>query len=420
MNNYTTETYQMKRKILNFADKISVGMCKPTQKFAQDMIYGISKNKSVYLTDVARSLKESIKLNNTVDRLVTNLMNLGGEKLDAMKQNYYDEVLKFLPNDTVIVLNDDSDLNKEYSKKLEDLDIVRDASCQIERHVPGYKVCEYVALTENEKSPISLYSKIYSTKSEGFESENTETIDGEDEVIKILNGRTLVFVRDRGYDSSVFFKKDILEDNKFVTRLKGNRNVIFNGQTINVKKLAEKRKGLIKTKLIYKGENKPCKISYMKVELPFIKGKTVTLVCIYGLNEEEPMMLLTNLEVNNKDDALHVARLYFLRWRVEEYFKAKKQNYNWENSLVRTLESMNNLNFFLTCVMAFMSIMIEIKKDSKLSKLILERAQSLKEKAIIYLGMMSDGIFEILKFARTGISEWRPKKVENKQLSLNL
>ena len=70
--------------------------------------------------------------------------------------------------------------------------------------------------------------------------------------------------------------------------------------------------------------------------------------------------------------------------------------------------------------MTFMSTMIEVKNDSKLSKLVLERAQALKVKAIVYLGMMSSGIFEILKFARTGISEWRDKKVENRQLSMNL
>lgn len=41
--------------------------------------------------------------------------------------------MKYLPEDYVIILNDDTDLNKEYSKKLEDLSIVRDASSQEEK-----------------------------------------------------------------------------------------------------------------------------------------------------------------------------------------------------------------------------------------------------------------------------------------------
>ena len=37
------------------------------------------------------------------------------------------------------------------------------------------------------------------------------------------------------------------------------------------------------------------------------------------------MMLLTNLKVKDKESAEHLVRLYFLRWRIEEYFKAKKE-----------------------------------------------------------------------------------------------
>ncbi len=82
-------------------------------------------------------------------------MNLEEEEIFKIKTNYYEEVMKNLPEDYVIVLNDDTDLNKEYSKKLEDLSIIKDASSQNDKYVNGYKVCEYVALSKNKKSPIS-------------------------------------------------------------------------------------------------------------------------------------------------------------------------------------------------------------------------------------------------------------------------
>lgn len=47
---------------------------------------------------------------------------------------------------------------------------------------------------------------------------------------------------------------------------------------------------------MYKGKNKECSISYTRVKLPVYKSKEISLVIIYGLSEE-PMMLLTNLEV---------------------------------------------------------------------------------------------------------------------------
>ena len=87
--------------------------------------------------------------------------------------NYLNEVSKNIDKENAIVLFDDSDINKEYSKKLEDLDRIIDASSQDKKIVNGYHVCEATVLTKNEKQPISIYSKIYSCKSHNFISKNT-------------------------------------------------------------------------------------------------------------------------------------------------------------------------------------------------------------------------------------------------------
>ena len=331
--------------------------------------------------------------------------------------------MKYLPEDSVIVLNDDTDINKEYSKKLENLCTVRDASSQIERYVNGYKVCEYVALTEKTKTLVSLYSKIYSIESDSFVSENEETKLGEQKVISILKqyNKKPIFVRDRGYDANEFLISDIKNDIKFVTRLKGNRHLLFKEKKRIVEKVAKERKGKIVTKLIYRGENKECSISYTKVKLPTYKEKDIALFTIHGLSDDGiPMMLLTNLDVNDKVSAEHIVRLYFLRWRIEEYFKAKK-SFNWENSLLRTLESMNNLNLFLTMAMTHIAILVEKKDKNFHSNIILERANSIKKEYLVYLSTMATGIVGILKYARTGIRDWHTKKDKNKgQLKFKL
>lgn len=422
MTNYTTETYQMKRGIVNFCENISMGTYKRSQKLTSDIVYGILSSKSCLLSEISRKLKEKIKLCNTVDRLSNNLANVDKEEIEKIKGNYYKEVMKYIPEEYVVVLNDDSDLNKEYSKKLEDLCIVRDASSQVERYVNGYKVCEYTALSTKIKSPISLYSKVYSTTSDEFISENDETIKGEEEVIKILatQNKKPILVRDRGYDANEYLVKDIKEDNKFVTRLRGNRYLLFKGKKRIVEEVANERKGKIVTKLMYKGENKECSIGYTRVQLPAYKGKDINLVTIHGLNEET-MILLTNLDVKGKEDAEHIVRLYFLRWRIEEYFEVKK-SYNWENSLVRSLKSMNNLNVFLTIAMFYMSTIAEKLDKNYYSNIIIERAKSLKEKFIVYLSVISIGIFEILKYAHTGIRDWQKirQREKYKQLCLKI
>ncbi len=66
-----------------------------------------------------------------------------------------------------------------------------DTSDPGEKVVNGYHVCEAVILGKNEKQPISVYSEIYSCKSEGFVKKNQYTMESIDTVINVLN---------RGYD----------------------------------------------------------------------------------------------------------------------------------------------------------------------------------------------------------------------------
>lgn len=41
MNNFTTNTYEMKKEIVNFSKNISLGVNKSTSKFVLDMQYGL-------------------------------------------------------------------------------------------------------------------------------------------------------------------------------------------------------------------------------------------------------------------------------------------------------------------------------------------------------------------------------------------
>ena len=69
------------------------------------------------------------------------------------------------------------------------------------------------------------------------------------------------------------------------------------------------------------------------------------MVIVYGLSEERPLILLTNRSIHSKEDVIKVVRLYFYRWRVEEYFRSKKQEYDFENMRVRSLKAMNCFKF---------------------------------------------------------------------------
>ena len=159
-------------------------------------------------------------------------------------------------------------------------------------------------------------------------------------------------------------------------------------------------------------------LSYTKATLPYNKEE-YTLVIVYGLSEESPMKLLTNLKIKDKKDVIRIARLYLSRWRIEEYFRGKKQEYDFENMRVRTLKSMNNLNMMLSIHLGHIAILAD-KIDNLLTIKIIYASKSLKEKAVVWLGQMARGIKEMLKYAHEGIKRWQDIEVKDtRQLSFN-
>lgn len=418
MTNFTTNSYEMKRDLINFSKKITNGISKPEEKFIMDMLFGISKSSSTLISEISRGLKEDIKLGYTIERLCNHLSSFSNEK--AIMTNYYNECKDYL-SDEPIVLFDDSDITKIYGKKFEDLDRVVDGSSLNKNIKPGYHVCEAVVLGKNEKQPISLYSKIYSTKSKNFESGNKYTLYSIDTCINILAKR-FIGVFDRGYDSNQIINYMDETNNGFVIRMNDKRNFLFKGKQKNAYKEALKRKGKIRMELWF--DNKEVHevyISHTKVTMPFNK-KNYELVFCYGLSEERPLILLTNLDISSKEDVIKVVRLYFSRWRIEEYFRAKKQEYDFENIRVRTLKSMNNLNMLLTVYLGYVSMLSE-KIDKKLLTIkIIESSKSLRKKVVVWLSQMARGIKEILTYCHTGIKEWQviEKRNKLKQIQLKL
>ena len=421
MNNFTTNTYEMKREILNFSKKVSEGVNKATTKFVMDMQYGLAKGGSCLISNIARSLDENIKLNYTIDRLCDNLSNMYQEEKEIIWNNYLNEVSKNIDKENAIVLFDDSDINKEYSKKLEDLDRVIDGSSQDKKIVNGYHVCEATVLSMNNKQPMSIYSKIYSCKSKNFVSKNTYTLESIKAAENMI-GEKFIGVFDRGYDDNKIFKYMSNNKHEFVVRLDDERILLFKGKKRSVGEVAKTRKGKISYKALFDdSEEYELMLSYTKATLPANKEE-YTLVIVYGLSEKSPMKLLTNINIKDKADVIKVVRLYLSRWRIEEHFRGKKQEYDFENMRVRTLESMNTLNMMLTIHLGHIAILAD-KIDKKLLTIkILYASKSLKDKSIVWLSQIARGIKNILAYAHTGIRDWLEIETRKKfkQLELKL
>lgn len=414
MNNFTTNTYEMKREILNFSEKIAKKLSKSEKKFIQDIEYGIAASGSCLISDISRSLNEDIKIKNTIERLCDNLNSF--DDTETLYNNYIEEIGDIYGKEPV-VLFDDSDISKVYGKKFEDLDDVIDASSQDKKVTKGYHVCEATILTEKENQLISVYSQIYSCKSKDFKSMNDYTFKSIKAAKKVLN-RKFIGVFDRGYDDNKII--DYMDDNYFVIRMNDRRVFLFKGKKKNVYEEAKKRKGKIRMTLWFDdNEEYEVYISHTKVTLPH-NGKDYELVFCYGLSEERPLILLTNRKIHSKDDVIKVVRLYFSRWRIEEYFRAKKQEYKFENIRLRTLKGINNLNLFLTIHLGHINKLAEEINRKLLSIKIIEASKSIRNKVIIWMSQFARGIKKILSYAHTGIKEWQKIEIRDKYKQLAL
>ena len=415
MSHYTSNTYQMKREILTFSNKISKKLSKPDRKFSADMIYGLLASQSCLLTDIIDQLHEPIQKVNSVERL-TNHLKKGISKTSL--SNYLRLVSTWVPQDPIIYI-DDSDIVKPNGWKFEALGLVRDGSKSTTTksvYEKGYHVTEACVLTK-KNHPVSFFSNVHSSKEKNFTSINDITFSAIERATVLFP--TATFVLDRGYDDNkIFLKLEELKQ-KYVIRLTTRRKLFFHGNWVTATRLGAQRKGKIKTSVFYKGKQQDIYLSHVKVQITASK-QPITLVLVYGL-KEQPMMLASNQPIHSKEDVIKIALLYFSRWKIEEYFRSKKQLFQWENFRVRTLLAINCLNFYITSCMAFLAHISMKSETNALKSTILTQANGIKKKIVFWYYRIAKGIARILSYAKEGVRLWfRTKRPKYQQLRLTL
>lgn len=415
MAHFTSNTYQLKREILTFSKKISKKLPKPEKKFVADISYGILASRSCLLTDIADQLHEDTKKINTVDRLSRHLMK--GTSKPALSA-YLNQIKKWVPSEPVIHI-DDSDVVKSEGYQFESLGWVRDGSestASKSVYKKGYLVTEATVLTHNDH-PVSFFSEIHSSKEKAFTSINNITFSAIQRGASLFGKAT--FVMDRGYDDNkMFLKLDSLHQD-FVIRLTAKRKLLYHNKWVFATELRNRRKGKIKLPLYYKGNMHEAYLSHVKVQITASK-KDIYLVLVYGITEH-PMMLATNKEIKSKEDVRKVARLYFSRWKIEEYFRCKKQVFQFEDFRVRKLSAINALNFYITLCMAFLAYISMKSETNALKVAIIQTADPIKEKVFFCYYRLAKGIWGILSYAKEGVRLWfRTKRPAYRQLHLRL
>ena len=414
MINYSRLGYEIKRDFTNFSLKISNGLKRPQAKFLHQMVYGILAGNKPHLSEIARSLKESITLKKTIDRLSKNLHAFDGK--DSVMHNYLGLVRQQVKDDYAVIIIDNSDIAKPASRKLEALSEIRDGSTG--EITQGYLTIEAAVLSEKGKMPLPVYEKVFSAAEKGFISETHENLCCLQSLTENFSSgcvRTL----DRGFDANEYYRYFLKHGERFVIRAKKNRNVIYDGQTCNIMETALRYKGAYRMDFKdKKGRTIQCKMSCIPVRLCEFPSRELVLTVVYGFGEE-PMLLLSNLKMQEKKKLCHIiTKVYLLRWRIEEYFRFKKQQFGLEDLRVMSLQSIRNLNLLAMLAVGYISLTTSVHKDSIFLAEIKECSKRIYGMPQFVYYAIGYALERVLSMSRSGISSFLPPRVKSQQITL--
>jgi hypothetical protein len=260
---------------------------------------------------------------------------------------------------------------------------------------------------------VPLYGELYSHLADGFESENRQIWKAVD-AITLPTGKRGIWAMDRGGDRRRILKGFLARLQRFVIRMRGDRHVVYGGLTISMRDVAERCPcPHVRTIEVEKDgvrQKKTLTLGSATVHLPD-HPKPLTLVVVKGY-AEEPMMLLTNLDVAALG-ADRILEIYLPRWKCEESYRFIKQGYNLEDIRVLTYTRLRNMMVMVQAVFYFVSV--ELGKKLKLNillKKLYEKAKRFFEIPDFKQYAIADGIYQLLFGQKAGLQQELPKSTD--------
>jgi len=361
----TENREKVKRKALSLINKGDRDLSKPEKKFMLEMMMGMVLTGSCNLTQIARSLKESITVKDTLKRL--GRMASKEHILDTANKISLKESMSKLNSKTILAL-DSGDIVHQYGRKFEKLDKVHDGSKNsIER---GYWLNQVTGFNPSTHETFPVLLDTYSTKESGFKSSNTESINLVEKVRKV-NGNQGLWVMDRGYDRGVIFEYFLNHSLNFIVRMKITRNLILKSRPHNISKIA-----LGINRRINFSSNSRFGSKKLYLKLKGVKYQ-VTLICFKDKRNREPIMWLVNGWIKSTKELKRRIRGYFRRWSIEESYRFEKQGFGIEQATVRKYNKIKNL---VGITILSWLLLVKINDVPRLKEVVLKKAKMEKNK----------------------------------------
>jgi len=331
---------------INFLKREQFSM--PEVKNIGSFLHAMLNCHNVHVSELARSLGETIAPKKTEERLHRNLRRKGlGHRL--LEANAVKNRAGICGKRYCIV--DLSDIQKPYAEKMEGLGRVRDGDkSSNDTVVIGNGLYWINGVMADDSGILPVYSEIYGLDHEGREhtSENVKIL-GITDLVHALHPNA-VYVLDRGGDRSSIIDS-LLEDGKwFVIRGQDQRSLRLHQDSekeTNIKDIAKKTRTSYAYKSLRNGE-------WFDVGIRLVYyGETPLWLVVSRSRRGGLSWYLTYAEGTRREIMDTVMEAYGLRWRVEEYHRQIKQDYNLEKICLRNYNAIKNMGALVALAASF-------------------------------------------------------------------
>jgi hypothetical protein len=361
---FTKVARRLREKVTRFSGELCARLGKTAVRFVTEAIYGMMVGQSVLLTQIGRSLEDDVSLKKIEERFCRQLGKEGlWEKLHRGVLLHADSKID---EDTLLIL-DISDIHKKYAKKMEYLATVRDTSEEVLGD--GYWTLQVIGAELDSNEIVPLYHSLYSQDAPDFKSENDEIL----KAISMISGYTDkrgIWVIDRGGDRDTLFRPLLKNEQRFIIRLVGTRDLIYKHTAKNALELAKVCPCPYNDTVtrIDKGKEKLYHIQYgyLPVRLPTYSKTPLWLFVVKGLGEKPLMLLTTEPLRRNRTVLKRILLSYIKRWSIEETIRFIKQTYDLENIRVLRYVCLKNMMALVLMVFYFLAVILDTNQKLRL------------------------------------------------------
>lgn len=386
--------------LTKFIDPMAIATDKPRQKFLRQVLGAILLSGSLVVMEFSRLIHDDCS--DIFYRLKRLLSHLKSPRADLSKvvRAYREQMAGYIKPDTPLII-DMTDIAKPRARRMKYLNQVRDGSEN--KLVNGYWCIEVYAYAKGKKViPLSL--DVFGIDDPSVGSQNLQIERNIDAVNKAFDGNG-IWLADRGFDGLNLYEMWFSRRCRFIVRQRGDRYVLTaNGVRILERDLLEH----LRRQWLHKGRHSD--IVFCKVKLPD-HNQHVYLIACWREKSDNPLILLTNLVVENERLARQIISYYKKRWSCEETIQFLKGRVGLERFRIRRYEAIKRLMILAMLAMGFLTWIL--LKNRQLTKYLFSLTSRFrKERKFIYY-LLLDGLQELSRLCQLCYGELLLEPVKN-------